>query len=276
MNKIPVTVIIPVKNEEFHLVKCLECLKDFSEVIVVDSFSTDKTFQIVKDFGVLYLNFEWNGNYPKKRNWTLLNVDILNDWILFIDADEYLTHDFIVELNKTILNTTHSAFWLNYSTYFLGRKLRFGDSMKKLALFKKGAAVYERVEENHWSDLDMEVHEHPIVKGTIGKFRSIIEHRDFGDLTKFIKKHNSYSSWEASRFLSLDSMSITQLTKRQKMKYLFLKIGLLPVIYFILSYFIKLGFLDGKRGYYFAFYKACYYFDVQSKIFELNLKLQKL
>ena len=86
-NNIPVTVIVSVKNEELNLPTCLEKLKDFSEVIVVDSMSTDKTPEIVKEFRFQLVNFKWNGKFPKKRNWTLENVNIKNDWVLFLDAD---------------------------------------------------------------------------------------------------------------------------------------------------------------------------------------------
>jgi glycosyltransferase involved in cell wall biosynthesis len=271
MDKIPVTVIVPVKNEEYHLKRCLECLKEFSEVLVVDSCSSDKTLEIANDFDVRILNFIWNGSYPKKRNWTLLNNSFLNDWILFIDADEYLTADFISEIRATIINTSHSAFWLNYSTYFLGSRLRYGVTMKKLALFKKGAALYEKIEENYWSDLDMEVHEHPIVNGTVGSFKSTIEHRDFGNLEKFIKKHNSYSTWEANRFINFKAKNNNLLTARQKAKYFLMRIGVLPFVFFIFAFFIKLGFLDGKKGFYFAIYKSFYYINIQSKIFESKI-----
>jgi len=275
MNKIPVTIIIPVKNEALHIRKCLECLLEFSEVIIVDSGSTDNTLEIIKEFDVRLINFVWNGSFPKKRNWVLLNHTFSNDWILFLDADEYLSENFISEIKDTIANTSNVAFWLNYSTYFMGRKLKFGDRMKKLAFFRKGSALYERIEDNNWSDLDMEVHEHPIVNGKVGTIKSIIEHRDFGDLAKYIKKHDSYSTWEAKRFMNLNSEYSHLLNFRQKIKYYIMSFGLSPFVYFVYSYFIKLGFLDGRRGLYFASYKAFYYFMIQSKITELKYKNNK-
>jgi len=90
ISNIPITVVVPAKNEEANLGRCLERLSRFTEVIVVDSSSTDKTPQIVENFGKRYINFEWNGQYPKKRNWLLLNHELANEWVLFLDADEFI------------------------------------------------------------------------------------------------------------------------------------------------------------------------------------------
>ena len=90
MEKIPVSVIIPVKNEEKNLPRCLSLLKDFSEVIVVDSHSTDKTPQIAEEYGCSLIEFTWNGRFPKKRNWVLRNVELQNTWVLFLDATNRL------------------------------------------------------------------------------------------------------------------------------------------------------------------------------------------
>ena len=107
-NNIPITVIVSVKNEQLNLPNCLEKLKDFSEVIVVDSMSTDRTPEIVKEFGFQLVDFKWDGKFPKKRNWTLENINLKNDWVLFLDADEYLTGQFIKEVSKKIKQNTRS------------------------------------------------------------------------------------------------------------------------------------------------------------------------
>ncbi|MEP5255626.1 MAG: glycosyltransferase family 2 protein [Winogradskyella arenosi] len=269
-NKIPVSVIVSVKNEELNLPDCLEQLKSFSEVIVVDSISTDKTPQIVESYDYQLVDFKWNGRFPKKRNWTLRNVPLKNDWLLFLDADEILTPSFIEELKTTINHTSHNAFWLNYNNFFMGKELKFGDKMKKLALFRKGFGEYEKIEEDSWSHLDMEIHEHPIIKGSHGHIKSPIIHNDYKGLEHYIGKHNAYSSWEAKRYLSLQSDSLVNFTKRQKIKYGLINTGLLPFIYFFYSYVVKLGIFDGKSGYYLAKYKANYFFQIQTKIKELK------
>lgn len=269
-NKIPITVIVSVKNEELNLPDCLNQLKPFSEVIVVDSISTDKTPEIVGSYNYQLVNFNWDGKFPKKRNWTLRNVALKNDWLLFLDADEILTQEFIDEIKATMINTMHNSFWLNYNNFFMGQELKFGDKMKKLALFKKGYGEYEKIEEDSWSHLDMEIHEHPIIEGSVGNINNPIIHNDYKGLEHYIAKHNAYSTWEAKRYLSLQTNSLGNFTKRQKVKYKLINSGLLPFIYFFYSYFIKLGIFDGKSGYYLAKYKANYFLQIQTKIKELK------
>jgi len=98
MTKIPITVVVPVKNEEANLPRCLGQLKRFSEVIVVDSSSTDRTPQIAQEYGARYLNFVWSGRYPKKRNWLLMNHRLENEWVIFLDADEIVDEAFCESL----------------------------------------------------------------------------------------------------------------------------------------------------------------------------------
>ena len=118
--KIPVTVIIPTRNEEANLATCLQRLGFFDEVLVVDSCSTDATCQIAADHGSAVIQFEWNGRYPKKRNWVLLNHRLRNDWVLFLDADELVTTDFCREVSVAIQESRYVAFWLRYTNHFLG------------------------------------------------------------------------------------------------------------------------------------------------------------
>ena len=272
-NNIPISVIVSVKNEELNLPSCLSKLKRFSEVIVVDSMSTDNTPKIVADFGYQMVDFKWNGKFPKKRNWALRNIPIKNDWVLFLDADEILSDNFIYEISQIIIDTNHNSFWLNYSNFFMGKQLKYGDKMRKLAFFKKGYGEYEKILEDSWSHLDMEVHEHPIIEGSSGEIRSPIIHNDYKGLEQYISRHNAYSSWEANRYIYLSRNNVNSLTFRQKIKYKLINTGLLPLLYFFFCYFVKFGFLDGKAGFYLAKYKSSYFFQIQTKISELKQKL---
>jgi glycosyltransferase involved in cell wall biosynthesis len=272
MDKLAITVVVSVKNEELNLPKCLDKLGDFSQVVVVDSMSTDTTPQIVESFAYKLINFNWDGKFPKKRNWTLINSQLDNDWILFLDADEILTEKFIYEISEVIQTTKHSGFVLNYNNYFMGRQVRYGDKMRKLAFFRKSAGEYERIEEDSWSRLDMEIHEHPVLDGSVGEINSPIIHDDYRGLDHYIAKHNSYSTWEANRYMTFRKDEQKSLTKRQKIKYALISTGFLPVIYFTYSYFIKFGFLDGMSGFYLAKYKSNYFFQIHTKIKEILRK----
>ena len=268
---------MPVRNEERNLPRCLSQLTAFESVVVVDSGSTDRTEAIARECGADYLLFNWDGRFPKKRNWVLLNHRFTTSWVLFLDADEYVTQDFTAELAGVLPTTTHAGFWVQYSNYFLGRELRHGIPMRKLALIRVGAGLYERIEEDRWSGLDMEVHEHPIVKGSLGSLRSRIEHNDYKGLHAYIARHNDYSSWEASRFVQLEKTPAAwaDFTPRQRRKYGSLTRWWLAPAYFLNSYIWKLGFLDGFPGFAFAAMKAIYFFQIRLKINETRGSLAK-
>ena len=163
-NVLPVTVVVPVKNEERNLPECLSHLSVFSHIVVVDSSSVDATREIAASHGAEVINFEWNGKFPKKRNWYLRNYPPRTPWVLFLDADEFVTQEFLGELAEVIPTTKHDGFWLTYNNFFMNRYLRHGDAFTKLALFRVGSGEYEQVDDEHWSKLDMEVHEHPVLK----------------------------------------------------------------------------------------------------------------
>ncbi len=267
---IPISVVIPVKNEEKNLPQCLKLLREFSEIIVVDSGSTDKTKDIAKEWGARVVNFDWNGKFPKKRNWVLRNETLKNEWVLFLDADEHPTEEFIEEVSKRVNNEKYNGYWITFINYFMGNQLRHGDQFKKLPLFKVGKGEYEKIEEDSWSHLDMEIHEHPIVDGEVGKIQASIIHNDYRGLEHYIQKHNAYSTWEAKRYLKLKGEGFSKLNSRQKLKYKLLELGLMPSAYFLGSFFLKAGFLDGKTGFNFAMLKANYFRQIQLKTKEFE------
>lgn len=270
--KLPITVVVPVKNEERNLPHFFDALRGaFHQVVVVDSSSTDRTVAIAVEHGAKVIQFEWNGRYPKKRNWTLRHFEFETPWVLFLDADEFVTPEFIAELGKKLPVTHHSGFWLSFENWFMGAPLRHGDPFQKLALFRVDAGEYERFPEDSWCDLDMEVHEHPVLSGDIGKIISPIQHHDYRGLRHYIAKHNEYSSWEARRFLWLEAQGPDvwqSLTKRQRFKYRNLDRWWLAWTYFLASYGYRRGFLDGRQGWVFNCMKLRYFIDIRLKINE--------
>lgn len=270
---LPVTVIVPVKNEERNLARCLACLQGFADVVVVDSDSTDATRDIAKRMGARVVSFRWNGHFPKKRNWYLRNHSVKTPWVLFLDADEYVNDTFKAELAEVLPGTTHVGFWLSYQNHFLGQPLRYGDSFRKLALFRPESGEYEHIDDKAWSGLDMEVHEHPVLTGSKGSIKSVIRHEDFKGLTAYFDRHNHYSSWEARRFLNLrneEHLKWQAFGFRQKIKYLLLDSWLLGPLFFFYCFFVKMGFRDGKRGFVFSLCKMIYFLQIKMKIEELN------
>ncbi len=274
MLPLDLTIAIPVRNEEKNLPGCLQAIKGLAQsVVVIDSASTDKTREIADEFGAKVVDFEWDGRFPKKRNWFLRNHTPDTKWILFLDADEYLTDEFKQEL-RDVLNKEDNkvGYWLSYTIYFLGRNLKGGYPLDKLALFRVGAGEYERIDEEQWSKLDMEVHEHPILKGEIGRIKSKIDHLDFRGVGHYVNKHVEYANWEAARFLKKlsDPEFGDKLTWKQKIKYSLMQSVFIGPVYFIGSFFFLGGFRDGARGFAFAILKMAYFTQVYCRLMELK------
>lgn len=277
--QLDVTIVIPIKNEEVNLPGCLEAIgKDLvKEIVVVDSGSTDHSRQIAESFGARVIDFHWNGRFPKKRNWFLRQHTPATKWVLFLDADEYLTEAFKSELRTALQNDKKAGYWLNYTIYFMGKQLKGGYPLKKLALFRVGAGEYERIDEEQWSHLDMEVHEHPVIQGEIGEIRSKIDHLDDRGMTHYIAKHNEYASWEAARYLKLQSSAAekSHFSWKQRLKYRLSGSILIAPIYFFGCYVLMGGFRDGTRGFAFALLKMSYFVQVYCKIIELKQRRRK-
>lgn len=264
--RLPVTVVIPVRNEESNLPRCLAALTAFAEVIVIDSGSTDRTQVIAREAGARVIDFVWNGGFPKKRNWVLMNERLSHPWVLFLDADEFVTPEFCDALRSTLADTSHVGFWLNYTNHFLGQRLRHGIPQRKLALFKIGSGFYERIEEASWSSLDMEIHEHPVLVGSVGEITAPIEHNDDRGILKFIDRHRDYAKWEAHRYrllVAAGEEGWAHLTQRQRTKYRNLPKWWYPFAYGIYQYIIKRGILDGHAGFQYAFYKIWYFNSIR-------------
>lgn len=266
LNKL-LTVVIPVKNEEKNLPQCLECIKDISHVVVVDSGSTDRTCDIAAEFSRDVVRFAWDGKFPKKRNWILRNYRFETPWALFLDADERLSEAQKKELEETLPRTNHNALVMYMDNWFMGRLLRHGDSPRKTNMLRLGTGEYEKIDEDHWSNMDMEVNEHIIVNGTVGFLKNHLDHYDKRSLPSYYQKHNEYSSWEAHRYMAMTPEDYVKQTWRQKVKYgLIYRSKVFPVLYFLYSYFLKGGFLDGAPGFYFTVNRLFYFYQIQAKI----------
>lgn len=272
MEALDLTIVIPVRNEETNLPNCLAAIgRDLARrVVVVDSGSTDQTCQIARTWGAEVVDFHWNGLFPKKRNWYLRNHRPDTRWVMFLDADEYLTPAFTTELRQALSRTDKAGYWLSYTVYFMGKRLKGGYPLRKLALFRVGAGEYERIDEDQWSRLDMEVHEHPVLDGEVGILYSKIDHQDFRGVSHYVTKHNEYASWEAERFMKATAEGQVHgtWTWKQRLKYRLMRSPLIGPAYFFGSFFLMGGFRDGARGLAFAILKMAYFTQVFCKIQE--------
>jgi glycosyltransferase involved in cell wall biosynthesis len=277
--RLPVSVIIPVRNEAKNLPRCLQALKDVGEVFVIDSRSTDKTVEIACSYGAQVVQFHYQGGWPKKRQWAMDTLPIAYEWILLLDADEVLTPDLEEEIRVAIQNPAVDGYSILLRTWFLGRVLRHGDvGLWKLSLFRRGKGRYEcRLKQQDASMADMEVHEHVVVEGATARLRNPLIHHNVESLSRYIQKHDEYSNWEC-RVLSRPeddevlqgSLLHPQARRRRWLKRKLFAVPGSPVLLFLYRYVLRLGFLDGVPGLIYCGFQAVQMFHTKAKIYELR------
>jgi glycosyltransferase involved in cell wall biosynthesis len=277
---LPVTVIIPVRNEARNLPRCLAALRSVGEVFVVDSQSTDETCAIAESAGAKVVQFHYQGGWPKKRQWAMDTLPISHDWILLLDADEVLSAELAQEIRQAIQNPKIAGYRICLQMYFLGKILRQCDaSFWKLSLFRKGRARFEcRLKEQDASMADMEVHEHLIADGPTADLRYPLVHHNVDSLSRYIQKHNEYSNWEARVLLQPEGGSPdagtdlfgTQAQRRRWLKRKLYRLPGSPVLLFLYRYFLRFGFLDGVPGLIYCGFQAVQMFHSKAKIYELR------
>ncbi len=276
---IPVSVIIAARNEAKNLPRCLEALRDFAEVFVIDSQSSDETVEIARSHGTKVVQFHYQGGWPKKRQWAMDTLPIGNGWILLLDADEIVTPELAAEIRAAIQNPTLNGYFIVLQTWFLGRPLHHGDiGLWKLALFRCGKARFEcRLKEQDLSMADMEIHEHVVAEGRTARLRQPIIHRNVESLSRYIQKHDEYSNWEARVLLQLredvelpPSLWGTQAQRRRWLKRKLFAVPGSPILLFLYRYVFRLGFLDGVPGLIYCGFQAVQMFQTKAKIYELK------
>ena len=266
MRKIPVSVFVLTKNEEHNISECLNALKDYKEVFVIDSNSEDNTVNIAKGYkNVSVMNFDWDGKYPKKKQWAIENIKTNTDWILFIDADEVFNAELNEEVSKAIKGK-ENAFLMAADVWFMDKKMKHGRKHSKILLLRKGFAHFPEINDLHVKHMwEVEGHYQPTIKGKVGKLKNKYEHNDKKGLYDMLEKHNMYSSWQAEVQDNIYGHGIRGIIKK-----LYHSLPFMPTMTFLDSYIFRLGFLDGQVGYDYAKFRAYYYWQTRIKKKELK------
>ena len=281
--RVKLSVIIPVKNEELNLPACLESVAFADEVWVVDSASSDRTPGIALEYGARLAQFEYTGGFPKKKNWALANIPFRNEWILLIDADERVTSELATEI-RTVVNSDASieGYFINRKLIFLGRWIRHCGWYPSwnLRLFKHQRGRYERLDAEEVENAgDVEVHEHVLLDGRSGYLRHDLLHEDFKSVYHFIERHNRYSNWEARVYHNFahgvgggqhirSSLLGSPLERKRFLKRIWVRLPFRPLLRFIWMYVIKRGFLDGRPGLIFCTLMTMHEAVITAKIYE--------
>lgn len=265
---IPVSVVIITKDEERAIERCVRSVADYDEIFVVDSHSSDRTAELATAAGATVVPFTWNGEYPKKKQWALENLPLRNDWVLYLDGDEYSTDALDAEVRRTVQSPQHAAYDVPLDYVFLGRTLKHGYQVRKRVLFDRRRCAWEALDDlSVDKPFEMELHVQPTVDGSIGTLSESVVHDDLEPLGHYFDRHNRYSDWEAVLRQNAARASSVERTTRGK---LWSRVPFKSLVFFTYSYVVKRGFLDGRAGFHYALANSFYYWQIGLKTQQLR------
>ena len=245
---INISVIMVTKNEEVNIARSLPvAVKYFDEVFVVDSHSTDRTVEIAEKLGATVRQFDWNGKYPKKRQWCLENIKTKHDWVFMLDADEIVTDAFINELKR--MSWKADGYFVKSDIVWKGKRLKYGMGNNKLCLFRRSVFHYPIVDDLDIGNLgEIEGHYQPVPtmpNMRIGQIYNPLIH--YNKKNNWVERHDKYAEWE----IGMNERNVWPLDPifhRELVKDALRTARLRPYVFFIYGYILKGGFLHGKVG----------------------------
>jgi len=271
MNKYPVTTMILTLDEETHLPACLEHLRWCDDVIVVDSYSTDRTEQICREGGARFFQHGFEG-FGAQRNWALENAAPKYDWILILDADERVPAELAEELSgiSEACPQGVGAYRVRRRFYMWGRWLKYS------SLYPTWVVRFihkDRVRYRNRGHAETQE-----VEGRVDDLRHDLIDENLKGLDEWFERQNRYSSKDAEYELLQEGKAIhagdifsrDPLVRRAALKRVAYRLPARPLIYFLYSYFWRLGFLDGRDGLVFCLMKAMYQQMVAIKKYDVR------
>lgn len=243
-----ITLFIIAKNEEAKIAKCIQSARELvNEIIVVDSLSEDRTVQTVKNLGAEVYEREFDG-FANQKNFALSKVH--SAWALNLDADETLSPELAREIRQTVQSTSCAGFYLPFSNYFLGKRMKHGglNDEYHLRLVRTDKARYE-------GGL---VHEGLKVNGPVERMKHPVCHYSYDSIDAYFRKFNKYTTLAAQ-----------QMHKNGRKFCLLFVLCTIP-FEFLKRYVLKLGILDGMRGFLWASFSSFYVFVKYMKLWALQ------
>ena len=247
------------RDEQLHIRRCIERVRPIAtEIFVVDSCSTDDTQSIARSLGATVVEHPWPGLYAVQLNWAIDNLPLTGDWVLRLDADEYLTDETLQALPAFLegLPDDVEGVTLRLGRVFLGRQMRHGlGTIRLLRLFRRGRGRCE----------GKLMDEHIELAGrTVDLEGTFVDH-NLNDLSWWTRKHDGYALREA-----VDLLMANDATSKKRL-YRRLPLFWRAAAYFCYRYIVRLGFLDGREGFLWHFLQGWWYRTlVDAKILELR------
>jgi glycosyltransferase involved in cell wall biosynthesis len=253
-SKPSVSAIVVCYNEEDNIARCLNSLRWCDEIVVVDSFSTDRTVEICRQFTRIIIEREWAGYRDQKA---FAHSKATKDWVLMIDSDEEVTPELKNEILEqlAVASTLCAGFLLPRLVFYLDRWWRRGGWYPDydIRLFRRELAT--------WGGTDP--HEKIIVDGPVRRLRNPLHHFSYRNIDDHIQRIN--------RFTSISSRELRTQGQRWRLSDALLR----PAFRFCRSYFLTRGFMEGFAGFHVAVTAAMYVFLKYAKLWELELKEKK-
>jgi glycosyltransferase involved in cell wall biosynthesis len=268
------TALVPTFNEERNIRDCLTCLTWVDQLIVVDSFSTDKTVEIAREFTDQVVQHEYV-NSATQKNWAMSTLPIKGEWTLIVDADERVVPELAQEIQEMLAgeDPPYSGYFVNRRNLFFGHWIKHAGMYPSwnLRLFRTGQGVYETKE----VDADVYLRD----GGKVGYLRHDMLHYSFPTIESCINRINRYSGWDARerrkpREIVDDKAVVAGATghARTLARRVYEKLPAKPLVLFLYMYLLKGGFLDGRAGYYTCGLWAFREFVTGAKYWELGEK----
>lgn len=275
-----ISVLILTKNEQQDLPGCLESVAWSDDVHVYDSVSTDDTVAIAERFGAKVTQrgygeskLAFGGDESAHRNWGLRNIPFKYPWVFVIDADERVTPGLLAAMHAAVKEpNVNVAFRIQRRDFFMGTWLKHVQTSPfYIRLFKPENIHHERV-----------INTVTIVDGPIGDITGYLDHFPFSKgIGHWIERHNAYSRFEAQQIAeNRENQATFSLKKaftakdfnerRFHQKELFYRLPFRPLIKFLILYFGKRGFLDGRAGFTYAMLQSIYEYFIVLKTRELE------
>jgi glycosyltransferase involved in cell wall biosynthesis len=272
-----VSILILTLNEEANLAECIDSCAWSDDVVVFDSLSEDRTLEIANAKGTRVFQRPFD-NYAAQRNAALTTVPYKNPWVFMVDADERVPPELAAEIKATVAGADAdlALIRMRRKDFFLGKWLRRSSGYPSWfgRLVRLGHVRVER-----------EVNEEYIAEGRVEHLKEHLHHYPFNKgIAYWFERHNKYSTMEAVAKMSVHNGPIVirelfagdPINRRRMLKQFLYRLPLRPLIVFFYLYFVRLGFLDGRAGFYFSRMRAAYEMMIDLKVIEARRRQKKL
>lgn len=268
-----ISILILTLNEEANLPACLESVKWSDDIVVLDSYSSDRTCYIAKDFGarIVQRQFDdWSSHY----NWAMEQIVFKHRWVFNLDADERMTEAVRKEAQRIANDEQRRevAYYCGRKNYFMGKWIKHAMPPGRIMRFFQPQYIrFKRL-----------VNPVPLIDGSFGYLSNYIEHYNFSKgLAEWFDKHNRYSSFEAIEGRNVlrqgsyelsELSSLDALIRRQALKKYVALLPFRAIFKFLYLYVWNFGFLDGRAGFRYSLLQSIYEYLIALKIDELHRK----